>query len=184
MVGFSYLQKTETDQPDHDSPGKQTVTEQTANFDAPGFLSDLEARGIVLSVDVGQIRFEAPAGVFTPELRTTAAEHRGELLQAINAAGVGRISTRPANRPAIKWPSDAADFVLLLTPDDLPAVPFQLNAWTEVRDAAKFLRSLRADIRRGPSGPRAFYGAIQADLLELRRFALQASDKRQQMKER
>jgi hypothetical protein len=64
----------------------------------------------------------------------------------------------------------------LLTADDLPPVPFRLNGWTQVTDAAKMLRSLRADILlRGPSGPRAF---LQADLLELRRFALAAHSAR------
>ncbi|MCR9293451.1 MAG: hypothetical protein NXI32_12075 [bacterium] len=73
---------------------------------------------------------------------------------------------------SVEWPAAAADFCLLLTPEDLPPVPFMLNAWTEVRDADKKLRSLRADIIRGPNSPRAFYGALQADLLELRRFVL------------
>ena len=73
-------------------------------------------------------------------------------------------------------PGAAADFVLLLTPDDLPEAPFNLNAWTEVRDAAKMLRSLRADILRGPTGPRAFYGALQRDLQDVQRFALQAAE--------
>ena len=45
----------------------------------------------------------------------------------------------------------------------------------EVKDRAKMLRWLRADILRGPSGPRAFYGALQRNLLELQRFALQAN---------
>jgi hypothetical protein len=48
--------------------------------------------------------------------------------------------------------------------------------FTEVRDAVKMLRWLRADILRGRSGPRAFYGALQRDLLALKRFALQAAE--------
>jgi hypothetical protein len=83
--------------------------------------------------------------------------------------------TRPAVPVAVEWPAAAADFCLLLAPDALPPVPFRLNAWTEVRDGGKFLRWLQADARRGPSGPRAFYGALQADLQALQRFALQAA---------
>ena len=75
-----------------------------------------------------------------------------------------------------EWPAAAADFVLMLAPDDLPPVPFALNGWTTITDAAKFLRSLRDDIAAGPAGPRAFYGAVQADLLELQRFALASHD--------
>lgn len=91
---------------------------------------------------------------------------------------------RAAVPVAIEWPAAAADFALLLAPDDLPPAPFNLNPWTAVQDAAKFLRWLRADIRRGPSGPRAFYGALQSDLLALQRFALQAADDRQRRETR
>ena len=45
-----------------------------------------------------------------------------------------------------------------------------------MHDAGKMLRSLRADILRGPGGPRAFYGALQADVLALQRFVLQAAE--------
>lgn len=82
---------------------------------------------------------------------------------------------RPTVPVTVEWPGAAADFCLLLTADDLPEVPFRLNGWTQVMDAAKMLRSLRADILRGPSGSRAFYGALQADLLALQSFALQAA---------
>jgi hypothetical protein len=71
----------------------------------------------------------------------------------------------------IDWPAAAADFCLRLAPGDLPPVPFRLNACTTVSDARRFLRSLQADIERGPSGPRAFYGALQAELIELQQFA-------------
>lgn len=97
---------------------------------------------------------------------------------ALAAAAAPR--PRFAVRVAVEWPGPAADFVLLLAPDDLPPVPFRLNAWTEVRDAAKMLRWLRKGIQRGPSGSRARYGALQRDLEELQRFALAASDRRQQ----
>ena len=78
---------------------------------------------------------------------------------------------------AVEWPGTAADFCLLLTIDDLPPVPFWLNPWTEVRDVGRMLRYLRANILRGPSGPRAVYGALQADLRELQRFALRIHDR-------
>jgi hypothetical protein len=87
---------------------------------------------------------------------------------------------RSAVPVAVEWPAAAADFCLLLTVDDLPPVPFRLNAWTEVRDAGKMLRWLRADVLRGPSGPRAFYGALQRDLQDLQRFALRAAENRPQ----
>jgi hypothetical protein len=53
--------------------------------------------------------------------------------------------------------------------DDLPPAPFEFGGpWCVVNDPGRFLRSLRADIRQGPRGPRAATGVIQADLLTLR----------------
>jgi hypothetical protein len=64
----------------------------------------------------------------------------------------------------------------LLTADDLPEVPFTLNRGATVTDAAKFLGSLQEDIKSGPGGPRAFYGALQADLLALQQLVLHAAE--------
>jgi hypothetical protein len=58
----------------------------------------------------------------------------------------------------------------------LPPVPFNLNRWTKVVDAGKMLKHLQADIRLGPNGPRARYGAIQHDVVELKRFILDANE--------
>ena len=230
------------------------------NFDGRKFLSFLKKSGIVLQAGPGgKIRFEAPAGKFTAELRATAAEHRAELLELLasgpqdlqahgDAAGpsgtdrlagqalpgadphgaagsqddhglmgptfdrttrapfqvrgvdthflapgggpqdlaaaphatTGQAGPRRAAVPvAIDWPAAAADFALLLAPDDLPRPPFKPNAWTEVRDAGRFLAWLQADIRRGPAGPRAFYGSLQSDLQDLARFAPASADDRQ-----
>lgn len=65
---------------------------------------------------------------------------------------------------AVPWPAAIADFVLLLTPDDLPSVPFVLRLGVTVVDASRFLESLKRDIATGPEGPRAMYGGIQSDL--------------------
>jgi hypothetical protein len=67
------------------------------------------------------------------------------------------------------WPAAAADFVLLLAPDDLPAEPFQFGGpWCIVVDRQRFLAHLQSDVRRGPAGPRSRFGAIQRELVHLR----------------
>ncbi len=233
------------------NPTNPTSDPKTGIFEGGSFLSLLNSLGIFLSANGGRIRFDAPAGRFTPELRAMVAEHRDELLKLLASgpqdgdaagpvaagsdpsdagpsgtdrpagqalpgadplgaggpqddhgdagqahgdargrpgdlaaggqAGPAAPRTRPDDPVAVEWPAAAADFVLLLTVDDLPPVPFRTNAWTETRDAARMLRWLQADIKRGPSGPRAFYGALQRDLQNLQRFALQAADERQAM---
>lgn len=104
----------------------------------------------------------------------------GQALQPQAPTAVATPRPRSAVPVPVEWPAAAANFCLLLTADDLPAVPFRLNAWTEVRDAGKMLRWLQADIRRGPTGPRAFYGVLQRDLQDLHRFALQTAENRPQ----
>lgn len=70
------------------------------------------------------------------------------------------------------WPGWLADFVLLLAPDDLPE-GLRLDAATLVVDRAKYLSTLRADIRRGARGPRA---AVLGEELERLRLVLIVAD--------
>jgi len=151
-------------------------------------LTDCNAHGIRLTLSDGHgLEIDAPQGALTPELLARLKAYKTELLALLASgpqdthgdagqalAAVAAPRRRSAVPVAVEWPAAAADFCLLLTPDDLPPVPFKLNAWTEVRDAGKRLRWLRADILRGPNGPRAFYGALQRDLQDLQRFVLAA----------
>lgn len=82
-----------TDQPDHElfclvgagvsdknptNPTNPTTNAETEIFDGENFLSVLNSAGIFLQAHGGKIRFDAPAGKFTPELRAAVAEHRDE----------------------------------------------------------------------------------------------------------
>ena len=96
----------------------------------------------------------------TSELLAQLQAHKDELLSRL--------------RPTVAddWPVDLAalaDWVLLLAPDDLPTTPLEFGGhYCVVVDRCKFIASLQTDIRRGASGPRARYGAIQSDLRRLR----------------
>ena len=50
-----------------------------------------------------------------------------------------------------------------------PAAGFQFNSILYVAEPAAFVRSLKATLAQGPSGPRAMYGGIQQDLWNLKR---------------
>ena len=76
--------------------------------------------------------------------------------------------------PHPEWPAALADFVLLLGPDDLPS-SFSLGHGEAVMDSAKYLRWVQRDIKRGPMGPRARYGALQRDMERLRDTLLEAA---------
>lgn len=145
---------------------------------AAELLAECQARDIDLQAHNGQLDIDAPAGALTDEILQRLRDAKAKLLMILGTAAAPATTdpnSRRAFPVAVEWPAAAADFCLLLTVDDLPPVPFKLNGWSTITDVAKFLRRLQADTLRGPSGPRAFYGALQADLLELRRFVLQFS---------
>ena len=165
--------------------GHRMTTQSTSDWrDA---LDALYGAGLLLWAEEGRLGV-GPEQRITPDLAAIIRAHRSELLafvtpgkpapelwERLHAAAARATAVRPRPTGPVEWPAAAADFCLLLTANDLPEVPSRLNGWTQVTDAAKMLRSLRADIIRGPSGPRDFYGALQADLLALQRFVLQAA---------
>ena len=128
-------------------------------MNAPSFIEHLRIRGITLQAHGDRLRFH-PRSAMTPELLAQLQSHKHELLSSL--------------RPTVAddWPTDLAalaDWVLLLAPDDLPAAPFEFGGpYCIVVDPCKFIASLRTDIRRGASGSRARYGALQSDLRRLR----------------
>ncbi|MBU6428097.1 MAG: hypothetical protein KGR26_03725 [Cyanobacteria bacterium REEB65] len=57
-----------------------------------------------------------------------------------------------------------------ITAADLPPAPFWLHTTgtrLQVIDGVRFLEALRADLARGPAGPRARNGTLQQDLADL-----------------
>ncbi len=59
------------------------------------------------------------------------------------------------------------DWALALEPCDLPDVPFQLHKSQVVIGKDKFLTSIKRDIKKGPKGARARFGALQSDVKAL-----------------
>lgn len=102
------------------------------------------------------------AGLQRAEALATRAARLRERSPPVPSGGNG-----PEGKPeAADWPAALADFALLLVSDDLIA-PFMLRPGVVVTDPALFLGRLKADILRGPVGPRARWGALQGDLRRL-----------------
>jgi hypothetical protein len=59
------------------------------------------------------------------------------------------------------------DWALTLKPEDLPSAPWKLRSCVTTTDNEKFLTSLQRDIRKGPTSPRAKYGALQEDVIKI-----------------
>lgn len=83
------------------------------------------------------------------------------------AAPVPGTTRRPSGHD---WNCQLAQWALELEPTALP-MRFTLQQGCVVADRERFLANLQADVRRGPAGPRARFGALQADLLALRAIA-------------
>jgi hypothetical protein len=68
---------------------------------AARLLADLRARGVELTAERDRLRFKAPLGVITPELRRAMAERKVELLDLLDPARVvlgGYDHARPVSR--------------------------------------------------------------------------------------
>jgi len=143
-----------------------------ATYNAADFLARLFGSAMPAGISVAE-----SSGAPRPVAESTnLSDEPGPLADDSPAASIAdtqhvarwRIAKQPARDGA--WPADVAalaDFALLLSVDDLSPVPFEFGPAETVVDAAKFLRWLQADARRGPSGPRARYGALQSDLQRL-----------------
>lgn len=84
------------------------------------------------------------------------------------------------DRPAIPWPTAAAEFVLTLSADDLPPAPWEFGPGRTIVDSAKFLTNMQMEIRIGPSSPTAFYGALQKDIQRFAEMFQRFRDQQQQ----
>lgn len=119
------------------------------------FLETLAARGITVSARGDKLRVR-PRDLADADLIAVLQAHKAELLAELldekqplrerpHNDGL-QPRTRPAE--AADWPADLADWVLTLTTDDLPAVPFTLAPGRTVVDASRWLGRLQADVRR------------------------------------
>jgi len=51
-----------------------------------------------------------------------------------------------------------------VTVDQLPSPPIVINEYTKIVNPERWLSKLQQDARLGAEAPRAYYGALQADL--------------------
>jgi hypothetical protein len=149
--------------------------------DVEKLITECRQLGIVFSVSGAGFKCSAPAGVMTFELQKVLDTYRNEiriwLLTEIEPT-FEDIRIGFDTKQAVKvqeWPRDvaaAADFVMLLTPSDLPPTPFKLASYRTIVDGMTFLASLKADIQAGATGPRSLLGTLQDDVVALRRYLL------------
>ena len=80
-------------------------------------LAELHRRGVILEPNGDRLRYRAPQGALTPELREAMAEHKGEILSTIRRFGdgfpppLGRpLATEQELRRWMDWTADPEKF--------------------------------------------------------------------------
>lgn len=108
---------------------------------ARAVLDTLEACGVALSVEGGQLRTRAPKGAITPDLAALIREHKAELLALLTYTAL--LEGCPPGRPEravdlTLFSADGHPFSVMRTPDELstwPPTPEELRDWwQEVQD--------------------------------------------------
>src|SRR5262245_37319047 len=120
---------------------------------ALALLTEARAAGIVLSLDGDLLVVEGLKR--HQELVDRLFENKAAVVEALHEEQNANYSppiwwlptalelTKPTT--AADWPAAAADFVLFLSPSDLPEAPFEFGGpWHVVVDPKRFLASLQA----------------------------------------
>lgn len=69
---------------------------------AAALLQDLAGRGVVLTADAGKLRYRAPAGTLTPDLRRQLEAHKAALVALLTSGQqVGLFDAAPGLGPAV-----------------------------------------------------------------------------------
>lgn len=150
-------------------------------------LRDVEAAGGTVAVEGADLRLRADKPL--PDALVNALrEHKAEVINLLaakaahaqyseTAADVQTAEhSSPAKRkhvsdsakvapaPPSTWTGETAEHAAWFLASESPTEPFKLKPGVTVARPAPYWRQMRADVMAGPTGPRAFYGAIQDDL--------------------
>ena len=93
------------------------------------------------------------------------SEHLMERLRQEKAEVINFLAYR--NRLLSGWDSEMARIIEWFLTIEPPSRPFELCQGVTVARPALWWIAIRQDIAEGPSGPRAYTGALQADLRKL-----------------
>ena len=112
--------------------------------------------GELIPLDNGKLRIEAP---------NPLSEHLMDRLKQEKAEVVNFLAYR--NRLLSGWDSEMARMIEWFLTIEPPSQPFELCQGVTVARPALWWGAIRQDITEGPGGPRAYTGALQADLRKL-----------------
>ena len=112
-------------------------------------LQEAEAAGLAVHVDGDRLVVRGPRSA--EAIAERLLDRKAEFIEALSA----------------EWDAETHHLIEWFLRTSAPARPFQLCRGVFVARPAHFWEALRRDLRAGPSGPRARYGALQHDLRRL-----------------
>ena len=124
---------------------------------ATNLVNEVRAEGgELIPLDNGKLHIEAP---------NPLSEHLMDRLKQEKAEVVNFLTYR--NRLLNGWDSEMAGLIEWFLTIEPPSHPFEISRAIVIQRPDKWWASLCQDISEGPSGPRAYHGALQGDLRRL-----------------
>ena len=124
---------------------------------APDLVREIQSvGGELIPLDNGRLRVEAPEPL---------PEHLIARLRQDKAEVINFLAYR--NRLLSGWDAEMARLIEWFLTIEPPSQPFEISRGVTHLHPEKSFASLRQDIAAGPNGPRAYTGALQADLGKL-----------------
>ena len=127
----------------------------TGNSRLAGLLSELREARVELWVEEGRLRYRAPDGVMTPELRARIAEQKAEITTLLAAAAPGPADSAPAlvagepeARPPLSFSQQRLWFLHELEPESAAYNMFHPYRLRGELDEAALIRALEEVVRR------------------------------------
>ena len=112
--------------------------------------------GELIPLENGKLHIEAP---------NPLSEHLMDRLRQEKAEVINFLAYR--DRLLSGWDSEMARLIEWFLITEPPSQPFEISRGVTVAHPAIWWVAIRQDIAEGPSGPRAYTGALQADLRKL-----------------
>ena len=124
---------------------------------ATNLVNEVRAEGgELIPLDNGKLHIEAP---------NPLSEHLMDRLKQEKAEVVNFLTYR--NRLLSGWDSEMARLIEWFLTVEVPRQPIEISRGVTYLLPEKSFARLRLDIAEGPGGPRAYTGALQADLRKL-----------------
>jgi hypothetical protein len=125
-------------------------------------LNELTHRGVILEPIGDRLRYKAPVGVLTPELKQALAAQKAALVQLLTGEGLVLAAPKLPDDSAfiaLKVWSTILDAAIWVVADDLPKEAWPEGALTYTHEEVKILRQIGQDTVAWVHATKQMFGA-------------------------